>query len=119
MYGSFANTTIKLYTKVYKKLFSKKIKKRIVKRFYLCYYYIASLVMLNPNPKSIKGVFMYIRKTVDEWQILGNYGYGWDIVCCYSTYKEAKTDLKLYRENEGGYATFKLIKKRINKQDLK
>ena len=57
---------------------------------------------------------MYKRKTYDEYQILGNYGYGhgYEYLIAYETYKEAKECLKLYRENEIGIP-FKVIKKRI------
>ena len=43
---------------------------------------------------------MYIRKTYDEYEVQGNYGYGWDCLTTCETLKEAKDDLKAYRENE-------------------
>lgn len=58
---------------------------------------------------------MYIRKTEDEWVIFGNYGYGWDELCCYDSYAEAKADYRAYRENEPNYP-HKLIKRRIKKE---
>ena len=53
----------------------------------------------------------YIRKTKDEYNIMGNYGYGWDFECMYDTFKEAKQGLKEYRENGSG--TYRLEKKRV------
>ena len=46
----------------------------------------------------------YIKKTVDRWDIMGNYGYGdgWECECSEYTYKEAKQRLKEYMENGGG-----------------
>ena len=41
----------------------------------------------------------YIRKTKDRWDLMSNYGYGWECEVSYDTYKEAKEDLKAYREN--------------------
>ena len=42
----------------------------------------------------------YIRKTRDEYEILGNYGYGWDVLTTEDNYKDAKNMLKCYNENE-------------------
>ena len=56
---------------------------------------------------------MYHRKTKDEFQVQGNYGYhGYEMVTCEETYKEAKERLKEYRENEPGIA-FKIVKRRV------
>ena len=52
----------------------------------------------------------YIRKTIDRWDIIGNYGYGWDCECSEYTYKEAKQRLTEYRENGGG--CYRLEKRR-------
>lgn len=52
------------------------------------------------------------RKTHDEYQILGNYGYGWEWVCSEYSYKEAKRTYLDYIENERG-ASFKIVKKRV------
>lgn len=42
---------------------------------------------------------MYTRKTIDRWDIMTNYGYGWE--CEYSayTYHEARQIARDYREN--------------------
>ena len=47
---------------------------------------------------------MYKRKTRDEWEVQGNYGYGWEMVTTENTRKEARAQLKCYRENESGTA---------------
>lgn len=52
----------------------------------------------------------YQRKTKDVYNIVTNYGYGWEVECTEETYKEAKQRLKEYRENTS--AQVKLKKKR-------
>lgn len=46
----------------------------------------------------------YKRKTEDEYEILGDYGYGdgLEIVCSESSWEDARNTLKEYRENEPG-----------------
>lgn len=44
----------------------------------------------------------YIRKTVDRWDIMTDYGYGWECECSEYTRKEALQRLKEYRENITG-----------------
>jgi len=44
----------------------------------------------------------YIRKTVDVWEVQGNYGQGWECVTAEYTYREARERLHEYRENEPG-----------------
>lgn len=39
-----------------------------------------------------------------EFDILGNYGYGWEVVTCEATREEALQRLKEYNENEPQYA---------------
>jgi hypothetical protein len=56
----------------------------------------------------------YIRKTVDRWDIMGNYGYGWECECSEYTWKEAKQTLKEYRKNGGG--CYRLEKHREKKE---
>lgn len=41
----------------------------------------------------------YVRKTRDRWDIMTNYGYGWEAECSAYTLKEAKADARAYREN--------------------
>ncbi len=54
----------------------------------------------------------YTRKTRDEYEVQGNYGYGWEMVTCEDSRKEAKERLREYRENETGVA-FKIVKRRV------
>ena len=60
---------------------------------------------------------MYIRKTVDRWDIMSNYGYGWECECSSYSRAEALADLKAYRENGGG--SYHLEKHRERKQKEK
>ena len=53
---------------------------------------------------------MYKRKTRDRWDLMSNYGYGWECECSDYTYSEAKQTLKEYRENGNG--NYKLEKHR-------
>lgn len=41
----------------------------------------------------------YQRKTIDRWDIMTNYGYGWECENSEYTWKDAKRSLKEYREN--------------------
>ena len=45
---------------------------------------------------------MYERKTRDRWDLMSNYGYGWECECSDYTYAEARQTLKEYRENGNG-----------------
>lgn len=38
--------------------------------------------------------------TMYEYEILGNYGYGWDVLTTEETLKEARAQLKCYQLNE-------------------
>jgi len=53
----------------------------------------------------------YIRKTVDEYHIQGNYGYGWETECTEDTRKEARQQLRCYREN--GPGAYRMVKRRV------
>lgn len=44
----------------------------------------------------------YQRKTIDRWDIMTNYGYGWECENSEYTWKDAKRSLKEYRENISG-----------------
>jgi hypothetical protein len=44
----------------------------------------------------------YQRKTIDRWDIMTNYGYGWECENSEYTWKDAKRSLKEYRENITG-----------------
>lgn len=54
------------------------------------------------------------RKTRDEFQVWGNYGYGWDEECAEATRKEGRERLKEYRANGGG--VYQLRKRRLKVQ---
>lgn len=41
----------------------------------------------------------YQRKTRDRWDIMTNWGYGWECECSEYTRKEARQRLKEYTEN--------------------
>jgi len=43
---------------------------------------------------------MYIRKTIDTWEVQGDYGYGWECVTTEIKRREAVGRLKEYRVNE-------------------
>ena len=37
----------------------------------------------------------YVRKTIDRWDMMGNYGYGWECECSESSWKEADSETKM------------------------
>ena len=43
----------------------------------------------------------YQRKTRDVWEVQANYGYGdgWECAAASTSFKDARNDLKAYREN--------------------
>lgn len=55
---------------------------------------------------------MYKRKTVDRWDIVTNYGYGWECECSEYTYSEARQRLKEYMENIKGDVRFEKHRER-------
>lgn len=55
---------------------------------------------------------MYIRKTHDEWQLISNYGYGWEVELTEESKKEIYQRLKEYKENTNGI--FKIKKMRVS-----
>ena len=57
---------------------------------------------------------MYIRKTRDEWIIQSYYDstYGWEDTCAYDNRKDAREDLKAYRDNQPEYQ-HRIIKERV------
>jgi hypothetical protein len=59
----------------------------------------------------------YVRKTIDEYNIITNYGYGWETECTEETLKEAKQRAKEYRENTN--AQIKIEKKRVRIENNK
>jgi hypothetical protein len=59
---------------------------------------------------------MYVRKTIDEYEIQSCFEGTRECEVTESTYKEAREQLKCYRENSP-YPS-KLIKKRIKKEEV-
>ncbi len=57
---------------------------------------------------------MYKRKTYDEYAVQGDYGYGYgyETISTETTSRQAREQLKAYRENEPG-VRFRIVKKRI------
>lgn len=56
----------------------------------------------------------YVRKTFDEYNIEGDYGYGqgFEVVNTEKTWPEAKRSVKEYRQNQQGIP-FRITKKRV------
>ena len=54
----------------------------------------------------------YKRITKDEYEVQGNYGYGWECVTTEDTMREAREMLRTYDENECGYP-HRIMKKRV------
>ena len=61
----------------------------------------------------------YQRKTRDRWDIVTNWGYGWECECSEYTLKEAKQTAHEYRENSSGRYLVRLEKHREKLEDLK
>jgi hypothetical protein len=57
----------------------------------------------------------YKRKTRDEYEIQGDYGGGYEMVTTESTWRDARAQIKCYRENEPGIP-FRIKKIRIKIQ---
>lgn len=55
---------------------------------------------------------MYKRKTKDEFQVQGLYGFSWKRVACEDTLEEAKQRLREYGENETD-TCFKIVKVKV------
>jgi len=54
---------------------------------------------------------MYKRKTIDVYDIEGDYGQGFECVSCETTYDDKRRCLREYRENEPGIV-FRVVKRR-------
>lgn len=59
----------------------------------------------------------YVRKTIDRWDILTNWGYGWDVECSEYTRAEAIKVYRQYRDNASGRYSVRLVKKREKKEN--
>lgn len=62
---------------------------------------------------------MYKRKTVDCYAIESNCGYGWDIECYCDDWKDAKAQLKTYKENVGYPVRIKKWREKIQEEQGK
>lgn len=60
---------------------------------------------------------MYVRKTVDVWELQLDYGFGWEKTLTEYTRKEARERLKEYRENQPQYPA-RIVKKRVRKEEV-
>ena len=54
----------------------------------------------------------YKRKTIDRWDIMTNYGYGWECETSEYTWAEARQTAKEYRENACGRFSVRIEKHR-------
>ena len=61
----------------------------------------------------------YQRKTRDRWDIMTNYGYGWECECSEYTWKEARQTAREYRENIRGAVRIKKHRERIEEAKRK
>lgn len=59
----------------------------------------------------------YKRKTIDRWDILTNYSYGWEVENSEYTLCDAKRSLKEYKENCGGLVRLKKHREKILEYD--
>ena len=55
----------------------------------------------------------YERKTRDEYEIVTNYGYGWEIEVTEDTVKEARKRKREYLENAKGLVGIYIRKRRV------
>jgi len=55
----------------------------------------------------------YKRKTIDRWDIMTNYGYGWECENSEYTWKDAKRSVREYRENVQGAVRLEKHRERI------
>lgn len=58
----------------------------------------------------------YIRKTYDEFDVITNYGYEWEVECTEPTIKEARERVKEYIENASGLRGIRIVKRRVRKE---
>lgn len=57
----------------------------------------------------------YKRKTIDRWDIMTNYGYGWECENSEYTWKDAKRSVREYRENVQADVRLEKHRERIEK----
>lgn len=55
---------------------------------------------------------MYVRKTIDRWDVETDYGDGWCVECSEYSWKEARKTVQEYRANPCGWLRIRLVKRR-------
>jgi len=55
---------------------------------------------------------MYVRKTRDRWDIMTNWGYGWECECSAYSHREAVQLYRDYRDNSCGRFAVRVEKHR-------
>lgn len=55
----------------------------------------------------------YVRKTKDEYWLMGDYGNGWDFILAEETLVTAKKQMKTYEKEDCYVRDLKIIHKRI------
>ena len=60
----------------------------------------------------------YQRKTIDFYELHGDFGYGLEFICAASNWKEAKADKKAYLENDRNVSNL-IIKKKREKEKMR
>ena len=60
---------------------------------------------------------MYQRKTVDEYDIEGDYGSGFCVLCTEATAKEARQRVREYLENDRYLTDIRIRKYRVKKKE--
>ena len=48
-----------------------------------------------------------------EWELQGNYGYGWDILITESTLKGAREQERTYRANDSAGVIYKIVRVKV------
>lgn len=70
-----------------------------------CYYYNRSavddlaVILEQTGAEKVRYTDESKAETIDRWDIMTNYSYGWECECSEYTYKEARQRVKEYREN--------------------
>ena len=60
---------------------------------------------------------MYIRKTHDEYDLIGDYGYGDEVILTEESITAAKKRLREYLENDGFVIRPRIIKRRVKNEE--
>lgn len=61
----------------------------------------------------------YIRKTEDEYEVQADYGDGFEVVTTETTAKAARQILRDYQKNDYVGKRFRMVKKRVKKEQFK